>query len=161
MKLAFYKSANGDTLDSLIDLWSGRYGYSHVELVFDRISTDTSKGNLCFSSSPREGKCRFKNIHLTNKHWCVIDISCSKIEEEQFYGKCFQFVNSKYDYYGIFFWYLFPLKKENPKKWWCSEIVSYVLNHKKYHVTPNYLAKFYDVPKSEFKLILNKTWRMK
>lgn len=70
MKLAFYKSVNGDTLDSLIDLWSGRYGYSHVELVFDRISTDKSKGNLCFSSSPREGKCRFKNIHLTNTLVC-------------------------------------------------------------------------------------------
>jgi len=118
MKLAFYRSCKGNWLDTLIDLASGRYGYSHVELVFDRISTDTTHGNLCFSSSPREGKCRFKNIVLKETHWNFVNINIPLKEEQRIYSECFNYLNAKYDYYGILFWYvLFWVKKQKNKKW--------------------------------------------
>ena len=153
MKLALYRSVAGTKLDTIIDLFSGRYGYSHVELVFDQID------GSYFSSSPREGKCRFKKIVPKEKHWKLIDlpeIDC--IQEAKIYEIANSFVNKKYDYFGILFWYvLFWVKKQKDDHWWCSEIVAYLLGHVDYRLTPNELAKYYHAPKSEFKFMWSKT----
>ena len=154
MKLALYRSVAGDKLDTIIDLFSGRYGYSHVELIFDNVD------GSWFSSSPRDGACRFKNIVPKEKHWVIVDLpEIDYIQEVNIYSLAKCLVGDKYDYYGILFWYVFFwVKKQKDKNWWCSEVVAYLLGHVDYRVTPNELAKYYHAPKSEFKITFSKTF---
>lgn len=149
MKLMLYKADKGTLLDKTIDKFSGNYGYSHVELVFDQIYDNEKDGYICFSSSPREGEVRFKyiNPHI-NDHWVIVDLDYSKEDEQRVYSRCFEFVGAKYDYYGILFWYVFFwVKKQHDDRWWCSEIVSYLLDLEKYRKTPNELAKMFGAKK--------------
>lgn len=141
-----YKANKGTWLDKTIDLMSGKYGYSHVELAFDKV-VKSDGSYLCFSSSPREGKVRFKQIEITD-HWRVIDLDVSLEEEQRIYSMAFDYVGAKYDYYGIIFWYVFFwVKKQHDDRWWCSEIVSYLLDMEKYRKTPNELAKMFGAKK--------------
>lgn len=149
MKIMLYKANKGTWLDKIIDAFSGGYGYSHVELAFDKIYDDPKNGYICFSSSPREGKVRFKYINPhVNDHWEIIDLNHTLEEEQRIYSGSFEYLNAKYDYYGIMFWYVFFwVKKQHDDKWWCSEIVSYLLGFDKYRKTPNELAKIFGANK--------------
>lgn len=135
MKIAFYKSNKGTLLDWLINFLTGRYGFSHVELVFPTYT----KGNLtlCFSASPRDNLVRFKYINLNTDSWVVLDLP--NIDEKQTYKKTLDFLGKKYDYIGILFWFLIPLKKQANNKWWCSEITAKLIGIKNYRIHPNEL----------------------
>lgn len=150
MKLLLYKSKCGNILDKVIDIGTGGYGYSHVELAFDRIDLNHNRGYLCFSSSPRDKKTRFTYINNKTNHWEIIDLSKEyKLEQErEIYGKCFDLVGAKYDYYGILFWYVFSfIKKQKDNQWWCSEVVAYLLGFSDFRKHPNELAKIYGAKK--------------
>lgn len=146
MKLAFYKAKKGNWLDKTINLWTGNYGYSHVELIFDNVKTTNADVSLCFSASPREGNVRFKYIELDDK-WVVMDFDISDKEEKILYAKSLKYNHAKYDYLGIFFWFVLPIKKQFENKWWCSEIISYLLGVKNFRICPNSMAKLYGVNK--------------
>lgn len=163
MKLALYKAAEGTLLDKVIDLGSGLYGYSHCELVFDRIVPDVGGKSYCYSSSPREGECRFKYIDLDSGKWEVIDLSDQfEWEDESIMfqdAKFFQ--GAEYDYYGIICWYVFAfIKKQKSSQWWCSEICARLLGWSDFRVTPNKLARHYKAPRGKFsfKLIWKKIY---
>ena len=153
MKLALYKAAEGSLLDKAVDIGSGLYGSSHCEIVFDHINSDADGQSLCFSASPREGKCRFKWIDLNSGSWYVIDLNDQfEWEDKMMAFQEAKFLNGrKYDYYGIFFWYILPIKREKTNRWWCSEVVAKLLGWVKYRVTPNKLARKYGAPRGEFK----------
>lgn len=122
MKLLFYKGMKGNLLDKLICIWTNGV-YSHVEFVFN----ETKESWICFSSSPRENKVRFKEIKKDNEKWLEIDITKLKLN----YDKMYEFAKSqegkKYDYISIFFTFLLPLNLEAKNKWFCSEICSKLL----------------------------------
>lgn len=150
MKLMLYKANCGNWIDKIINLGTGNYGYSHVELAFDKIDKNHNRGYLCYSSSPREGKVRFTYIdNDKTNHWVVIDLPQFSLEDERrIYSKCFDYLNAKYDVFGIIFWYVFSfVKKQRDNEWWCSEIVAYLLGLKDYRKNPNELAKLYGAKK--------------
>jgi len=139
VKIAFYKSGKGDWIDKAVNLFSGCYGYSHCELVFS--------DGMSFSSSPREGKCRFKNINYSDK-WCIIDLpSITSEKESQIRFECSRYVGKKYDYLGIFFWFLIPVGIEDGSRWWCSEVCSKLLGLMRYRISPNRLAEMFKAPR--------------
>lgn len=142
MKLAFYKASSGNWLDKAINLFTGLYGYSHVELVFS--------DGMCFSCSPRENETRFKKIDLDDDKWVVVDVECSDTKEELIREQAEKLVGKKYDWWGIFFYFVIPLKKQSDGKWWCSEICAYLLKWIIFRVHPNRMAKGYELPKQPY-----------
>lgn len=151
MKIAFYKAHEGTFVDKIIDIRTGFYGYSHVELVFS--------DGMCFSASYRDGqKCRFKKIDLDEK-WEIVDLDIDMEEERQIRIRAGHYVGAKYDFFGILFWYVIPIRRQDKKKWWCSEIVSKLLNYEKIQVSPNYMAKRFELPRLiNFKLKWTKNY---
>lgn len=135
MKLAFYKSnaPKKEKLDVMIDKVTGGYGYSHVELVFS--------DGVCFSSSPREGIVRYKKIDVSDAlSWTVIDVPiCHIYDENRSRRIADKLIGCKYDYKGIVLDQLIPLSIDNGDKWWCSEVVAYVLGVYPYKINPNQL----------------------
>lgn len=150
MKLAFYKASKGNFLDKAINVWTGCYGYSHCELVFDGIEK-----NLCFSASQREGEVRFKFIDVDSDNWVLIDLPFSHQQELDMYHATEEYVGKKYDFKGIFFWFILPIHKQSDDKWWCSEICLRVLGYSNYRLSPNGFAKNFNAPRQPFNIMLS------
>lgn len=142
MIVAFYKSNTGNILDKSIDMWSSFIakllyrirdnidGFSHVELIFSN--------GLSFSSSPRDGGTRFKWIEYDINQWEFLSID-SPYSEEEIYNAAVVLDDLEYDYLGLFLHEFLPLNIDNQKRWWCSEIICYLLGIKNYKISPNYL----------------------
>lgn len=137
MQLWFYKAAEGDLLDKLVGWWTGGK-YSHVELVFS--------DGTCFSSSPRDGGVRFKQIKAS-PHWDVVDLKepLTRMIQENFAHKfksgfndwnhvadlyegyvrewCETQVGKKYDWKAILGHLLSERDLEERRAWYCSEII--------------------------------------
>lgn len=137
----FYIASRGDKFDFAVDLFSGYYGYSHVELFFSN--------GMSFSSSPRDGGCRFKVISYDDK-WIGVDIPMSPQREYELALKCMKYEGKKYDWLGIFLYFLIPAGIEDGSRWWCSEVCAKVLDISKYRITPNKMAKMFDIPRQKF-----------
>lgn len=139
MKLMLYRANRGTWLDKAINLLSGWYGYSHCELLFS--------DGMSFSSSPREGKCRFKSITYGDKWYEVELYNITPEKEAQIRYECSRYVGKKYDYLGIFLWFLIPVGIEDGSRWWCSEICSKLLGLRSYKISPNRLAEMFKAPR--------------
>lgn len=146
MKVAFYRASKGTLLDKIINLWTGSYGYSHVELVFDELYEMNGSKSMCFSASPREGKTRFKYIDLNDGKWEVYTITDGYVPEVEAFHRAKKIENKKYDYYGIFFWFVFSfVKKQKNNEWWCSEACPWCLKWTRFRLSPNKFAKLLGV----------------
>lgn len=165
MKMAIYIASTGSLVDKAIDIWTGLHGYSHCEIVFDHIESSDDDTWLCCSSSPRDGELRFNRIDIYSRHWHVVDIpEINTVEQEQtVYDQLKKMEGAKYDWKGIFLFFIFRfVKKQDDKKWWCSEICAYVLNQYVksdlcYRISPNKLARFLKAPKQPFKFMFSFT----
>ena len=121
MKIAFYKHT-GKIEDKLIRWWTrpalasifSCAKYSHTEIVF-------STGEF-FSSSGRDGGTRFKEIEIKPARWDFVDIPVNADQEKQVLEFCKSQIGKKYDWRAIFFSQFLKLKREDPGKWFCSEI---------------------------------------
>lgn len=141
MKLAFYKAAAGGLLDKLIDAFSGRDGYSHVELVF-------SNGAF-FSSSSRDGGTRFKFIDPDPASWDFVDLPMDDLDEFRVRCFCTGQLGKRYDWLGVF-GFVFPTDPEQGH-WFCSEVclaaiqrAGYLCGAKAWKVSPNTLKLMFD-----------------
>ena len=163
MKIALYKAETGTLIDKLINIWTGFYGYSHSEIVFDKIYGHPKDKYMCCSSSPRDGEIRFDGIDIYSRHWELIDIP--EIETPQQEQEIYDFLKTlegaKYDWKGIFLTFVFSfINKQDDKKWWCSEICGFVINkyvneNFKYRISPNKLAKKLKATKQPFKIMFS------
>jgi hypothetical protein len=133
MQIAFYRASEGNIADKAINLWTGGKGFSHVELVFSN--------GLCFSSSQRDGGCRFKKILLKPEKWFIVNWPVSEEEEEEIKDLCRSQIGKDYDWAGILFWFVFPFKGQSDRRWWCSEVCSWALGWEKYRIHPNKMLK--------------------
>ena len=116
MYLAFYKG-EGSFFDKLIRKYlKGKY--SHVELVL---------GNLWYTSSPRDGGVRVKGIVMKESNWDLLHIPVSSSQVKDIRGFFHNNMGKKYDWAGIMFSQVLPLEKDNPDRWFCSEICSRAL----------------------------------
>jgi hypothetical protein len=123
MKIAFYKGIKGNLFDMLIGLWT-RSAYSHVELVFE-------PNPVAFSSSNRDGGTRFKPIEFDAAHWDFLECPSSvwtPQRDDAAYGLCQELQGKKYDWAGVFgFATPLAISNQDTRKWFCSEVVTYVL----------------------------------
>jgi len=155
MKIALYIADSGSLVDKLINAWTGFYGYSHSEIVFESIDKKGETEYLCCSASPRAGKVRFTHIDLSSGHWHLVDYRMPEFQEQNIYNDLKKLEGAKYDWKGIFLTFIFKwFNKQNDKKWWCSEICGYILDeyivHMNYRISPNKLAKKLKAPKQPF-----------
>ncbi len=151
MKLAFYKASKGTLLDTAINIWTGGYGYSHVELVFS--------DGMSFSSSPREGEVRLKKIDFDPDKWEFCDLRNYDMDEARVRAQAENFVGRDYDWKGIFLWFVLSIKKQDNSKWWCSEIIAFLLKWQNFRISPNKLAKDFNLHRQPFKISVSFTKR--
>ena len=162
MKVILYKSETGTMIDKVINLWTGLYGYSHCEIVFDKLYTHNEEKYMCCSSSPRDGQVRFEQININSRHWEIIDVPeiDSIIKEKEVFDFMSKMKGAKYDWKGIFLTFIFQwIHKQDNDKWWCSEICGFILNKfvdgdLKYRISPNQLAKKLGAPRQPFKFTI-------
>ena len=117
MKLAFLKNAY-DPYSLAIKLWTSSK-YSHIEIIFGH--------DLWFSASAPDGGTRFCVRSIQGEEWDYLDIPCSTKEENICLDYALQFDGARYDYKGIFAFLGHTIFRENPSKWFCSEIVGAIL----------------------------------
>ncbi len=160
MKVALYIASSGSLIDKGIDIWTGLHGYSHCEIVFEHVMIPADGKWLTCSASPRDGEVRFNKININSGHWHLVDIpEVDTMEKEAIvYNLLMTMVGDKYDWKGILLYFIFAfMKKQDNNKWWCSEIVGYILDRfgspMKYRISPNKLAKKLNAPKQPFKFM--------
>lgn len=112
MKIAFYLARYGKPVDKIIDICSGRMGVAHVELIFS--------DGWWYSSSSRDGGCRFKRIELDYK-WRAYDLNVSVAQESLIRLSAQKTVDEhvKYNWAGVF-GFVLPIR-DDPSKLFCSE----------------------------------------
>jgi hypothetical protein len=128
MKVAFYKD-KGELFDYLVRFWTSTFYEkimfkwrrvpSHCELVFS--------DDMWFSSSPRDGGCRYKQISFDNSKWDFINIGMSEDQEREIRNFCDSINGKKYDWIGILFTQFIPLHIDETNRYFCSEACSEAL----------------------------------
>lgn len=118
MKIAFQKRDTG-VFAWLIKLWTWSK-YSHCEVVFS--------DGTAFSSHIANGGTRFISfLSPSPRVWDFIEIPASRQEEDEIRAWCEFELNCKYDWFGIFFSQVLPLRREHPDRWFCSELCATVV----------------------------------
>ena len=115
MKLAFYK-AKGDWVDLLIRVFTNSK-YSHVEIVHNKD---------WYSSSPRDGGVRVKQIQDDGNSWDFIEVD---IDKERLYQKYREYKGRGYDFKAILLSNILPIGWHSKSKMTCSEFVADVLGY--------------------------------
>lgn len=119
MKIAFY-IADGEWTDQLIRCWTNSFT-SHVEIVFD--------DGWWFSSSPRDGGVRMKEIQIDPtvepKHWLFFEVpQLSPVKEAAIraWAEKISQDGIEYDMCAIILKFGLHLPVwDNPWKWICTE----------------------------------------
>lgn len=153
MKIALYKCAfDGNALDEAINLFSGRGGYSHAELVFsDGVSFSSTSRDRSVDCKGREKPdgTRFKEIDYTANpnRWSLFDIPIGPAVECGIRSIAKSLLDARYDYWGCVR-FVIPFVKEHRQKYFCSEVVVELLRHAgqftylvPHKTSPNALAK--------------------
>ena len=115
MKLAFYK-AKGDWVDLLVRIWTNS-PYSHVEVVHNKD---------WYSSSPRDGGVRIKQIVDDGNSWDFVEV---EIDKERLHQKYREYKGKGYDFKGILLSNILPIGWHSKNKATCSEFVADVLGY--------------------------------
>ena len=114
-QIAFYK-AKGNLVDLLIRVFTNSK-YSHVEIVCNKD---------WYSSSPRDGGVRIKQILDDGNSWDFIEI---EIYKERLYEKYSEYRGRGYDFKGILLSNILPIGWHSKDKAICSEFVADVLGY--------------------------------
>jgi len=134
VKAQFYKGGKKGTRFTgwLIRRWT-RSEFEHVELDFGKFSS--------FGSSGYDGGCRWKQIDYKkhSERWTAVKLKKNPSEIHDMILHCDKHYNNKYDYCAIFFWHFLPFRRQNPRKWYCSELVAHILGIKPEQVSPGKL----------------------
>ncbi len=169
MYIAFYKAQFGNMVDKAINLMSGNKGYSHCEIVFsDGVSFSSTQrdASVDMHGNFKPDGTRYKQIdYKDNDHFDLILVDTSTYLEKLARDFCDSTLDSRYDFWGVAR-FVFPLAREHPTDYFCSEICTEVLTrirafkvfntykacfeiikHKSYEVKPNDLAKILGVVK--------------
>lgn len=115
IRVAFYK-AKGNWQDWIIRKWTSG-PYSHCELVI---------GDLWLSASPREKVVRYKAIKDTGE-WDFVspDLDVAQVKIIQDWAALE--LGCGYDWLGIFMTQLINFNRQDPHRWFCSELVTAAL----------------------------------
>lgn len=129
--LALYKG-KGNWTDKLIRFFT-KGKYSHCELAIKKIEFTSGHHYEheiiyeCYSSSPRDGGVRCKEINLDNGNWDLFLINnVTEKQIKQLYKKT---RGLKYDFLGAI-GVVIPLFKQKSNRYFCSEWCAKALNIK-------------------------------
>ena len=123
IRIAFRQKSGKDSIINKIIRFLTKSKFHHVELIIDDtwISTSSSTG---FTMRPLEP------IKQEDTRYVYYDLGLVKITSEQD-RIITRFIenqlDSEYDYSGIIFSQLFPFSKHSRTRWFCSEIVTKLL----------------------------------
>lgn len=115
--LASYKG-NGNFTDRLIRFGT-RSSYSHCELVYCDEVPNPGETHSCISASGRDGGVRVKDVTFKPGNW---DFTAVPWAPADAWDRIAEHVGKRYDYVGILFSQVFNFKRNDAKKWFCSEI---------------------------------------
>jgi len=111
-----FKSEN--TINSKLIQWWTKSNYSHVEIIID---------DYWVSSSPDQGGAYIHRLRPLSDNWDYVTV---KVNEENT-PWAIQFANAqvgtKYDWLGVFFSQFLHINKQDNSKWFCSELVTVLL----------------------------------
>jgi len=172
IRVVFYKaSKDGQKMDDAISFWTGLFpcnwgtkGYSHSEIWFPDaqddfyhfgryISSPPPYRGRCFSSTTRGGckGVRFEDAEVILRNperWDVTDdIEVADELVVKYMPNIVAQVGKLYDFSGVM-GFMIPGSKEDPTKWYCSEICEWVLclfglmNKIHRPISPRRLSKF-------------------
>lgn len=143
--LALYKGTGGSLYDRFSD-WLirkvTRGQYSHCEIAVERLEDwgeyDFRPVYDCYTSSPRDGGVRCKQININNGNWDVIPLP--SVTESQVRSYFERTKGRKYDWCGVFG--LVLGLKQNRSKYFCSEWCFNVIFYSEngWRFSPNQLA---------------------
>lgn len=122
--VAFYVG-KGDINDWIVRLLTNSK-ISHCELV--RLRDDGQYD--CYSSSARDKGVRLKVMDLPSDKWELVPVQI--VNERETIGRFNFAINRKYDYKGVLRFAL-PFLSSGADKWFCSELVAYMLKYPSPH----------------------------
>ena len=131
MKIAFQYPHKGHIIENLITWWT-HSKYCHVALLFEdefalNKYTYDNLPKLFSADTNQVPNVGFVYWNETSKQiFDVYEINYH-LNESKILQQALKYVGAKYDYIGIFFNFIIPLRIEEPKRWFCSEICSYLL----------------------------------
>ena len=141
VKVSFYIARHGNWWDKLIAFKSAPWRMkltgafldlpSHCELVLEE--WDDGKAT-CFSSSPRDGGCRYKVIDISSGHWQVVPVR--GVNRKRVLQQCRLDDGRGYDWVGAILNAGFRLPFQSRSRLWCSEQNGRALGLQYYRVTP-------------------------
>jgi hypothetical protein len=143
LKVAFYK-ASGNFSDKIIRLVT-RSKYSHCELLLP-------DGRMFSSDGWDNGKVRYTYKYNIN-NWDFVDIDITDGELLTLISWCNHKIGLKYDWLGVFR-FIIPFLKQDPERWFCSEICAAALrfiNKINISIKPYKLS-----PKNLYNILTNK-----
>ena len=119
LKLAFKKVDKTDIGCKLIGMWT-KSNYSHVEIILDGkwVSSDSDTGVVIRELKPLKDNWDYvtlPTISLCNKHYSFLSKYINNLN------------GGEYDWKGIIFSQTIPLGLHNKDKWFCSELVTKLL----------------------------------
>jgi hypothetical protein len=104
----------------MIQYWT-HSKYYHAEIIID---------NTWISAEVDQGVILRKLRPAISDRWTIIDIPPIDITEDH-YNKIYTFIygviGSKYDLKGIFLSQIIKIGADNPRRWFCSELASKIL----------------------------------
>lgn len=139
IELHFFKADNGNLIDWLINLYTNRnegkndIGFSHVELSIENdLERELfDKGTkICFSSKTSTNGTSWDLIDLKDDYVSIDITNLLKklnIHPNTLLFKIKGIENKRYDYFGIFFNEFLEDGLQCDQRWYCSEVMYYLL----------------------------------
>ena len=115
--LAFYK-AKGNLSDLLIRTWT-HSKYSHVEMIIK---------DTWVSSSPAVGGVTIQPLKELNNNWAYVDVEVDGRKLRKVLKFIKDNIDTDYDWLGLFFGNVFNSGIEDKDKFFCSEMMVYILS---------------------------------
>ena len=122
--LAFYKG-RGDWVDRTIR-WATRSPYSHVEIVISPPGPPKDGAlAMAFSASGRDGGVRAREIRFQPGHWDYQTVGW--VDPQTVMALARRTYGARYDWAGLVASQVLHLRRQSPRRWFCSELVATAL----------------------------------
>ncbi len=124
--LAFYRGKG--RWDDHIVRAATRSQFSHVELVLPDPGFNPDK-DVCIgqilSASGRDGGVREKTVCFAKENWTFKEVS--DWAHPYAYARAQRHIGAPYDWVGIAFNFVIPIRRQNSHAWFCSELCGWAL----------------------------------